>query len=101
MRASRSETHFGAVQTELNGERAAALGRTARGLEAALARCAYLGSQLEGEDATESRDALTAEYRAARNDSERWRWKLCVQREAIGLNEHSWVDRVYPTPTVR
>jgi hypothetical protein len=98
MGPSRSETSFAAVQTELNGERAAALGRTARRLEAALARCAHLGTELEAEHPPKSRRALTDEYRQARDDSEQWRWKLCVQREAIGLNDHAWVDRIYPPP---
>lgn len=101
MRSSRSETCFAAVQTELNGERAAALGRTGRRLEAALARCAYLEAELDAEHAPKCRQALTDEYREARGDSEQWRWKLCVQREALGLNDHAWVDRIYPTPVLR
>jgi hypothetical protein len=101
MRPSRTESGFAAVQEELNGERAAALGRTGRRLEAALARCAHLGTELEAEHPPNSRQTLTDEYRAARDDSERWRWKLCVQREAIGLNDHAWVDRIYPIPAAR
>jgi hypothetical protein len=101
MRPSRSETSFAAVRTELNGERAAVLGRTARRLEAALARCAYLSTGLEAEHPQKRRQALTDEYREARDDSEKWRWKLSVQREAIGLNDHTWVDRIYPAPPLR
>ena len=98
MRPTRSETYFAAVQDELNEERAAALGRTGRRIEAALARCVRLAAELEAEHCAERRQALTDEYRAACDDCQRWRWTLCVQREALGLNEHSWVDRVYPTP---
>src|SRR5215207_5495169 len=101
MGLSRSESFFVAVQTELDGERAATLGRTARNLELALARCAYLNIALEGEDRPERREVLTNAYRDAREASERWRWTLCVQREAIGLHEHSWVDRIYPAPALR
>lgn len=32
----------------------------------------------------------------AREESERQRWNLCVQREAIGARRHEDVDRLYP-----
>ena len=95
---SASERFHAAVQQELNEERAAVLGRTGRRLEESLARCRALGRQLEAVAEGPARARLLADYRAARNDSEEWRWRLCLQREVLGLTEHRWVDRVYPPP---
>ena len=39
---------------------------------------------------------VLAEQRRAHAEAERWRWVLCVQREAIGLCDHRWIDAVYP-----
>lgn len=89
----RAESAFAAVQVEIDEERAATLGRVSRTLEAARRRHQELAQQLRsrGGDA-----ALVAAHREARDEAEHWRWVLCVQREAIGLYDHRWVDRVYP-----
>jgi len=101
MTSTRAERAFAAVQQELDNERAAVLGRTGRGLEAALARCDALGRLLDESTDDGARAVLLAEYRAARTSSEEWRWRLHVQREALGLTDHRWVDRVHPQPAVR
>jgi hypothetical protein len=89
----RAEHVHASVEAEINEERAAVLGRVARRLEDARARCAELAAQLDGGHV----DAQTvADYRAALDDAEHWRWVLCLQREAIGLYDHRWVDAVYP-----
>ena len=101
MTSTRAERAFAAVQQELDVERAAVLGRTGRRLEEAIAACVALGRRLDATTDECARTALLAEYESARADSEEWRWRLCVQREAIGLTEHRWVDRVYPPPMPR
>jgi hypothetical protein len=91
----RSERFHAAVQAEIDEERAAVLGRVAERLERARARCTELAAAL---DASAEPDAQTvAAYRAAHDESEHWRWVLCLQREAIGLYDHRWVDAVYPS----
>jgi hypothetical protein len=99
--ATRSERAFAAVQQELDVERAAVLGRTGRRLEEALAACVAIGRRLDATTDEDARTELLAEYRSARALSEEWRWRLHVQREAIGLTEHRWVDRVHPPPPPR
>lgn len=91
----RAERYHAAVQAEINEERAAVLGRVARRLEQARTRCAELYAEVAG-TADPDPDAL-AEHRAAHAEAEHWRWVLCLQREAIGLYDHRWVDAVYPS----
>jgi hypothetical protein len=84
-----------AWEAELNKERAGALGLTARRLEAELERCAALHAEWRGAKPAR-RAVLEGEYEAARVESERLRWNLCVQREAMGLRRHEDVDLLYP-----
>lgn len=85
-----------AWEAELNKERAGALGLTARKLEVLLQRCGELRDELAKARGA-LRELLLAEYREAREESERQRWNLCVQREAIGVRRHEDVDRLYPS----
>jgi|SRR5215216_2989458 len=101
MTSTRSERAFAAVQQELDGERAAVLGRTGRSLDDALAACRAIARCLDAATDDRTRAELLAEYRSARARSEQWRWRLHVQREALGLTEHRWVDRIHPVPPVR
>lgn len=84
-----------AWEAELNKERAGALGNTARKLEGLLEKCAELRAQLEKTSDASLRALLLRDYREAREESERQRWNLCVQREAMGLRRHDDVDRIY------
>lgn len=85
-----------AWEAELNKERAGALGMTARKLEGLLERCRALKEQLGKTTDLSLKELLLRDYREAREESERQRWNLCVQREAIGLRRHEEVDRLYP-----
>lgn len=49
----------------------------------------------------EGRASLLEQYRAARLEFQEAKSWLCLQREAIGLHEHRWVDRLYPDPPRR
>ena len=52
-----------------------------------------------GEDPGEGlRLARRQRYRQAYLECEQLRWMLCVQRESMGLMDHSWVNRVFPLP---
>jgi hypothetical protein len=103
VRRELAERSFAVVESEINEERAAALGRAGRKVEARFQRCRALVEQI---DAAHAEDASTAaqlldDYRAAREEFEQARWQLTVHREAIGLNNHSWIDRTFPTPPPR
>ena len=93
--------NFAAVEVELNEERAAALGRAGRKVQVQFERCQQLVAQLDAPDDDADPHQLLLEYREARDEFELRRWQLCVHREAIGLNDHRWVDRVFPTPARR
>jgi hypothetical protein len=94
-----SEHAFAAVQTEIAHERADALARAGRLVQHEFDRCQRLLHQL---DRGEGRpDEVLSEYRQARAAFEHRRWQLHVHREAIGLNDHRWVDRIFPTPERR
>jgi hypothetical protein len=90
-----------AWEAELNKERAGALGATARKLEKALEECEALGTKIDALESGALRDLLLEDYRRARDESERQRWNLCVQREAMGLRRHDEVERHYPTARKR
>ena len=88
-----------AMEAELNKEKAAGLGRTARKLEALLDRCSSLKALL-GSATGHQRELLVTEYQDCRKESETQRWYLYVQREALGLRRHDDVDAIYPRPPV-
>lgn len=83
---ARFETGASALEHELQGERASALGRAGRAVEAALARLAdpELEQQL-------GRDALVREAAEAV-------WMFFVQREVLGLRDQGAVIRHYAIP---
>ena len=89
-----AERFHAAVEAELNEERSSVLTRVSRKLEQARARAEAVGTELDGAAAPDP-DVL-AEHRRAYAEAARWRWVLCVQREAIGLYDHRWVDATYP-----
>ena len=98
MPADRAERAFLAFQTELARERAAALGRAGRRLEEHLEECRRLAASLRAGGDGVPAPEVRRRYRAARAAAEEARWALCVQREALGLADHRWVDRIYPLP---
>lgn len=89
-----------AMTSELNRERAAGLGRTARRLEEALDACAASRAELERLGRGPQRTALLAAYATHRAEAERQRWNLEVQREAMGLRRHDELDACYPRPAL-
>ena len=85
-----------AWEAELNKERAGALGMTATKLEGLLEKCKTLAVELQSATGA-LRELLLRDYREAREESEKQRWNLCVQREAMGLRQHQDVERYWPT----
>jgi hypothetical protein len=86
-----------AVELEFRKEQASSLRRTGDKLEGLLAQM----KQMEGELRTlqgPGRPRKVVEYQQLREDAEYLRWCLVVQREAIGLFNHSEVDLMYPVP---
>jgi hypothetical protein len=89
------ETPADLLANELAKEKASALGRMGRALEAALAALAAF-------DAGHQRDALSAEQRQSRASLVAAAgvalWHFVVQREACGLRDMRYVLRDYRVP---
>ena len=86
------------IEAELNRERAGALGRAGAKVEEHIAECGRFAELLENGD--RSSDWLDR-YRSARHAAEQAREALCIQREAMGLYDHAWVDRIFALPPRR
>jgi hypothetical protein len=95
MSLERAERYHAAVTAELDEERAAVLGRVTRKLERARAKVVELAASLDDPGAGGDAELL-AEHRRAHAEASELRWILCIQREAIGIYDHRWVDAVYP-----
>src|SRR3954466_6812402 len=92
-----AERRFEAVESELDQERASVLRRYGRRVEEAIARCRDRLAPLDGADTGATIDAYRAERRAALDAVA----DLCLQREMLGLNDHTWVHRIYRVPPRR
>lgn len=90
MSQQHSERRFNFVQSEIDAERAAALGRAGRRVEATFARCNEL---LDGDD--------VKAYRDARAEFDQAMYAYLVQREAIGMPDHRAVRQAFPPPPRR
>lgn len=84
------------VETEIVGEKAAALGRAGERLEAALEELHGIARALANDPTRESE--LRAAYRDARRRARTARLHLLIQREAVGLRSHRVVDQQFPEP---
>jgi hypothetical protein len=91
-----SERHE-SILRELNEERVAALTRISRTLEALIGQLETLRVRIEGAaGGTSSRDV--DEYERVRARAKQYRWFLEVQREALGMRHHGFLDRFYAVP---
>jgi hypothetical protein len=91
-----SERHE-AVLRELNEERVAALTRISRTLESTIEQLQAIRTRTECVSRTVS-SADTNEYERLRARAKQYRWYLEVQREALGLRQHRFLDRFYAVP---
>ena len=86
-----------AVLRELAEERVAALTRISRTLESLINQLDALRVLFEGApDGPSSRDV--DDYERLRARAKQYRWFLEVQREALGLRHHAFLDRFYAVP---
>lgn len=82
---------------ELNEERAAALARISRRLEALITQLQTAREQMahyRGDERTRE----VAAYRELHKEAVKYRWYLEVQREAMGLRHHQRLDEFYRIP---
>jgi hypothetical protein len=82
---------------ELNEERAAALLRISRTLEAAIAQLAVARQRIATLRGLERTREIEA-YRERRQYALKYRWYLEVQREALGMRHHHMLDEYYRIP---
>jgi hypothetical protein len=82
---------------QLQEERAAALARISRRLEALIAQLQATREQIAREEG-EQRTRDVAAYRQLHREAVKYRWYLEVQREAIGLRQHQQIDEFYRLP---
>ena len=91
-----SERHD-SILRELNEERVAALTRISRTLESLIDQLAAVRVRIEeASGGASSRDI--DEYARLRARATQYRWFLEVQREALGLRHHGFLDRFYRVP---
>jgi hypothetical protein len=94
---SRLEEGYAKTLRELRAEQASALGRIGRTLEATLEELHALRTDLAG-SASPPLEPLLDRQAALLARARLYRYFLEVQREAIGLRDHSDLDRHYPPP---
>jgi len=85
------------IEVEIRGEKAKALGRTARAFEQELDRLRTFEERLSALPLRE-RVRLEPEHQALRRQVARRLWFLVVHREAIGLRSHESLYDVYQIP---
>jgi hypothetical protein len=93
----RAET-FRRIQSEIAGERAAALGRAGERLEEAMREVTEWARRVRETSDPVARAGLAAGYEGARARALAARLTLLVQREALGLRRHTVVDQQFPEP---
>ncbi|MEN0068144.1 MAG: hypothetical protein AAGA48_38825 [Myxococcota bacterium] len=81
---------------DLKGEQATSLGRVGRRIEVAIQEmraCAQAWAT-----SAENRDQHALSFEEARKTALQAKWELKVQREALGIADHSILDQIYPIP---
>ena len=86
------------LEAEFKQERTDAFGRIGRKLQAALDEAKALDERLAHLPSGPTREQTLERYREARARAEEMSYFLVVQREAIGVLEHSILDEMYPLP---
>lgn len=86
------------LEAEFKQERTDALGRIGRKLQTAIDEAKALDERLAHLPSGPTREQHLERYREARARVEEFRYYLVVQREAIGVLEHSILDEMYPLP---
>ena len=84
---------LGRTETELKSEMAASLGRIGRTLESLIAQLQHIRNELP-KIGDEKKDL----YRSLHAEAELYYWYLIVQREAIGIRNHSALRQTFRIP---
>ena len=82
---------------DLNEERAAALHRISRTLESLVDQLETSRAAVRAASGPDRERELTA-WHELRARALKYRWYLEVQREALGLRQHRYLDEFYPIP---
>ena len=85
------------ILRDLNEERAAALMRISRTLESLLDQLHAARASVLAAGAAD-RERQLAAWRELRTRAVKYRWYLEVQREALGLRQHQYLDEFYQIP---
>lgn len=85
------------IELELIKERASALQWTGQKLEKLIARIRAVETELSALAGARRAEKLSL-HAELRRQAEEERWKMIVQREAMGLRSHQVVDEIYPIP---
>jgi hypothetical protein len=85
------------VEVDFQREKATGLRRSGDKLEELLARLAQAEREARAHTGPD-RAMYFARYRAVREEAEKQKWSLMVQREACGLRNHKDLDLIYPLP---
>ena len=91
-----SERHD-AVLRQINDERAAALTRISRTLESTIEQLQAIRGRIDSQSGKVA-SADANEYERLRARATQYRWYREVQREALGLRHHGFLDRFYAVP---
>ncbi|MEW6368215.1 MAG: hypothetical protein AB1714_26600 [Acidobacteriota bacterium] len=88
---------FTRTEQDLLREKAAVLARIGGRLARLLRELDEIREQLESVP-REGRPPLVAAFNEVREEAERYRWYLMVQREAVGFRRHASLNEEYPIP---
>lgn len=97
MGSRRVSDRFGTLERELNEERAATLRRISTTLESLIEQLHASRERLQHLSGPARRREVAA-YGEMRREAIRYRWYLEVQREALGLRQHQYLDEFYEIP---
>jgi hypothetical protein len=85
------------IEVELQREKASALRLAGERLEQLISQLVTVEREVASTVGAE-RARRVARHAALLREAEHQRWKMIVQREAMGLTRHEAVDRHYPLP---
>ena len=89
------------LEQEIVQEIAAALGRTAAKLDAALLRLELAARDLGAATAADDVASCAARFNALREQALRARHHLLIHREAVGIRRNDVLEELYPIPPRR
>lgn len=88
---------LGRTEAELKAEMAASLGRIGRTIANLIAELNHIRQESSALSESE-RSAKLERYESVRSRAKLYFWYLTVQREAIGIRNHSSLIELYPFP---